>query len=139
MNRRVRTLASVGIEDERDTPAANLAYGKKRALELAIAVSQEPSVLLLDEPTAGMGAEDVEQTIALIREIARARTVVLVEHNLRVVEHLCDRVTVLARGKVLAEGSYDEVRADERVIEAYLGRGEALKPCWYSRRACVLR
>lgn len=116
-----RTLASVGIEDECDTPAANLAYGKKRALELAIAVSQEPSVLLLDEPTSGMGAEDVERTIALIREIARARTVVLVEHNLRVVEHLCDRVTVLARGKVLAEGRYDEVRADERVIEAYLG------------------
>ena len=98
-----------------------LAYGKKRALELAIAVTQEPSVLLLDEPTAGMGAEDIERTIALIREIARARTVVLVEHNLRVVEHLCDRVTVLARGKVLAEGRYDEVRADERVIEAYLG------------------
>ncbi len=114
-------LASVGIEDDSDTPAANLAYGKKRALELAIAVSQEPAVLLLDEPTAGMGAEDVERTIALIREIARARTVVLVEHNLRVVEHLCDRVTVLARGKVLAEGRYDEVRADERVIEAYLG------------------
>lgn len=116
-----RVLAAVGIESESDTPAANLAYGKKRALELAIAVSQEPSVLLLDEPTAGMGAEDVERTIALIREIARARTVVLVEHNLRVVEHLCDRVTVLARGKVLAEGRYDEVRADERVVEAYLG------------------
>ncbi|HUN29048.1 MAG TPA: ABC transporter ATP-binding protein [Alphaproteobacteria bacterium] len=116
-----RALAAVGIDGERDTAAANLAYGKKRALELAIAVSQEPSVLLLDEPTAGMGTEDVERTIALIREIARARTVVLVEHNLRVVEHLCDRVTVLARGKVLAEGSYEEVRADERVVEAYLG------------------
>lgn len=116
-----RALASVGIEGDGATPAANLAYGKKRALELAIAIAQEPNVLLLDEPTAGMGAEDVEKTIALIGEIARARTVVLVEHNLRVVEHLCDRVTVLARGKVLAEGSYDEVRADERVIEAYLG------------------
>jgi branched-chain amino acid transport system ATP-binding protein len=116
-----RMLAAVGIEGESETPAANLAYGKKRALELAIAVSQEPSVLLLDEPTAGMGAEDIERTIALIREIARARTVVLVEHNLRVVEHLCDQVTVLARGKVLAEGRYDEVRANERVIEAYLG------------------
>jgi len=117
----IDALAAVGIEDDRATPAANLAYGKKRALELAIAISQEPSVLLLDEPTAGMGAEDVEKTIALIARIAQSRTVVLVEHNLRVVEHLCDRVTVLARGKVLAEGSYDEVRADERVIEAYLG------------------
>ncbi|HTV92960.1 MAG TPA: ABC transporter ATP-binding protein [Verrucomicrobiae bacterium] len=114
-------LAAVGIEGDGATPAANLAYGKKRALELAIAIAQEPNVLLLDEPTAGMGAEDVEKTIALIAQIARSRTVVLVEHNLRVVEHLCDRVTVLARGKVLAEGSYDEVRADERVIEAYLG------------------
>jgi len=116
-----RALAAVGIEGDGATPAANLAYGKKRALELAIAIAQEPNVLLLDEPTAGMGAEDVEKTIALIAQIARSRTVVLVEHNLRVVEHLCDRVTVLARGKVLAEGSYDEVRADERVIEAYLG------------------
>jgi branched-chain amino acid transport system ATP-binding protein len=114
-------LAAVGIEGDRATPAANLAYGKKRALELAIAIAQEPKVLLLDEPTAGMGAEDIEKTIALIGSIARARTVVLVEHNLRAVEHLCDRVTVLARGKVLAEGSYDEVRGDERVIEAYLG------------------
>jgi len=116
-----RALAAVGIDGDGTTPAANLAYGKKRALELAIAIAQEPNVLLLDEPTAGMGVEDVEKTIALIAQIARSRTVVLVEHNLRVVEHLCDRVTVLARGKVLAEGSYDEVRADERVIEAYLG------------------
>jgi branched-chain amino acid transport system ATP-binding protein len=116
-----RALAAVGIEGDAATPAANLAYGKKRALELAIAIAQEPNVLLLDEPTAGMGAEDVEKTIALIAKIARSRTVVLVEHNLRVVEHLCDRVTVLARGKVLAEGSYSDVRADERVIEAYLG------------------
>jgi branched-chain amino acid transport system ATP-binding protein len=114
-------LAAVGIEGDGATPAANLAYGKKRALELAIAIAQEPDVLLLDEPTAGMGAEDVEKTIALIAKIAQSRTVVLVEHNLRVVEHLCDRVTVLARGKVLAEGSYSDVRADERVIEAYLG------------------
>jgi branched-chain amino acid transport system ATP-binding protein len=114
-------LAAVGIDGDRATPAANLAYGKKRALELAIAIAQEPKVLLLDEPTAGMGAEDIEKTIALIGSIARTRTVVLVEHNLRAVEHLCDRVTVLARGKVLAEGSYDEVRGDERVIEAYLG------------------
>ncbi len=114
-------LAAVGIESDRDTLAANLAYGKKRALELAIAIAADPSVLLLDEPTAGMGGEDVEKTVALIGTIARGRTVVLVEHNLRVVEHLCDKVTVLARGKRLAEGTYDEVRADERVIEAYLG------------------
>jgi branched-chain amino acid transport system ATP-binding protein len=114
-------LAAVGIDDDCNTKAANLAYGKKRALELAIAIAQDPAVLLLDEPTAGMGSEDVEKTVALIGTIARGRTVILVEHNLRVVEHLCDKVTVLARGKLLAEGTYDEVRADERVVEAYLG------------------
>jgi branched-chain amino acid transport system ATP-binding protein len=114
-------LDAVRLDDERNTIAANLAYGKKRALELAIAISQEPKVLLLDEPTSGMGAEDVERMIALVSRIADGRTIVLVEHNLRVVEHLCDRVTVLQRGTVLTEGSYDEVRSDERVIDAYLG------------------
>jgi branched-chain amino acid transport system ATP-binding protein len=114
-------LAAVWLDDERNTVAANLAYGKKRALELAIAISQEPKVLLLDEPTSGMGAEDVERMISLVGRIAEGRTIVLVEHNLRVVEHLCDRVTVLQRGTVLTEGSYDEVRSDERVIDAYLG------------------
>lgn len=117
-------LGTVGLESDSGTTAANLAYGKKRALELAIAISQDPTVLLLDEPTAGMGAEDIAPTIELIRRVAQGRTVVLVEHNLRVVEHLCDRVSVLERGKLLTEGDYAQVRADPRVIEAYLGAGK---------------
>jgi branched-chain amino acid transport system ATP-binding protein len=101
----------------------NLPYGRKRSLELAIALSQEPRVLLLDEPTAGIGLGDIDATVALVRRIARGRTVVLVEHNLQVVHHLADRVTVMQRGKVLVEGTYDVVRADARVVTAYLGGG----------------
>jgi len=116
-------LRIAGLDSERDRLAADLPYGKKRALELAIAIAQEPRVLLLDEPTAGMGAEDIGPTIELIRRLAQGRTIVLVEHNLRVVEHLCDRVSVLERGRVLTEGDYAAVRADARVVEAYLGGG----------------
>ena len=116
-------LRTAGLEEWRDTVAANLPYGRKRALELAIAIAQDPKVLLLDEPTSGMGAEDIGPTIELIGRVAAGRTVVLVEHNLRVVEHLCDRVSVLERGKLLTEGTYNEVRADQRVIDAYLGGG----------------
>ena len=116
-------LDQVGLDDERTRIAANLPYGKKRSLELAIALSQEPKVLLLDEPTAGMGVEDIDRTVDLIKKIAPGRTIVLVEHNLRVVADLCDRVTVMQRGKVLVEGTYDEVRNDQRVVTAYLGGG----------------
>jgi branched-chain amino acid transport system ATP-binding protein len=116
-------LASVGLEGDRERVAGTLPYGAKRSLELAIALAQNPRVLLLDEPTAGMGLEDIESTIALIRRAAAGRTVVLVEHNLRVVADLCERITVMQRGRVLTEGTYDEVRADERVIAAYLGGG----------------
>jgi branched-chain amino acid transport system ATP-binding protein len=116
-------LASVGLDGERANLAVNLPYGQKRSLELAIALSQDPRVLLLDEPTAGMGVEDIDRTVELVRRIAPGRTIVLVEHNLRVVADLCDRVTVMQRGKVLVEGTYDEVRADARVVSAYLGGG----------------
>jgi branched-chain amino acid transport system ATP-binding protein len=116
-------LASVGLDGERANLAVNLPYGQKRSLELAIALSQDPRVLLLDEPTAGMGVEDIDRTVELVRRIAPGRTIVLVEHNLRVVADLCDRVTVMQRGKVLVEGTYDEVRADPRVVSAYLGGG----------------
>ena len=118
-------LDAVGLDGERDGLAVNLPYGKKRSLELAIALSQDPKVLLLDEPTAGMGVEDIDRTVGLVRRIAPGRTIVLVEHNLRVVADLCDRVTVMQRGRVLVEGTYDEVRADERVVSAYLGGGHA--------------
>ena len=116
-------LASVGLDGDRERIAGTLPYGAKRSLELAIALAQNPRVLLLDEPTAGMGLEDVESTIALIRRAAAGRTVVLVEHNLRVVADLCERITVMQRGRVLTEGTYDEVRVDDRVIAAYLGGG----------------
>jgi branched-chain amino acid transport system ATP-binding protein len=116
-------LAAVGLDDQRNTLATYLPYGKKRSLELAIALSQDPRVLLLDEPTAGMGVEDIDRTVELIGRIAAGRTVVLVEHNLKVVSTLADRVTVLQRGRVLVEGTYDEVRNDARVVTAYLGGG----------------
>jgi branched-chain amino acid transport system ATP-binding protein len=114
-------LAQVGLMSLADRPVGLLAYGQKRALELALVLALDPRVMLLDEPTAGMGIGDVDRTIELVRRIAAGRTVVFVDHNMHVVGSLADRVTVLQQGKVLAEGAYDEVRGDERVITAYLG------------------
>ncbi len=116
-------LAEVGLSEWAATPAAELPYGRKRALELATTLALNPRVLLLDEPMAGMGAEDIAQAAQLIRRAARGRTVLMVEHNLSVVADLCDRITVLARGEVLAEGDYAEVSRNPRVVEAYLGQG----------------
>ncbi len=116
-------LVDVGLDAERDLLAIQLSYGRKRALELAISLAQEPTVLLLDEPTAGMGVEDVGRIAALIGRVRTNRTIVLVEHNLSVVADLSDRITVLQRGSVLVEGTYGEVRTDARVIDAYLGGG----------------
>lgn len=118
-------LDMVGLADLAAVPAEALAYGRKRALELAIALALEPKVLLLDEPTAGMGLEDVDRTVDLIARVRQGRTVVLVEHNMSVVGRLADTVTVLQAGRVLVEGSYEQVRADERVITAYLGAADA--------------
>ncbi len=120
-DRAAELLDEVGLADLADAEAHTLAYGQKRALELALALALDPKVLLLDEPTAGMGVEDVDRTVELVRRIRPGRTVVLVEHNMSVVAGLADRVTVLQRGEVLVEGTYDEVRADHRVIDAYLG------------------
>jgi branched-chain amino acid transport system ATP-binding protein len=120
-------LDQVGLAGHGDVPAGSLSYGRKRALELALAMALDPKVLLLDEPTSGMGVEDVERTIELIRKIRAGRTVVLVEHNMNVVASLADRVTVLQHGKVLVEGSYVEVRRDPRVIAAYLGDSHAAR------------
>jgi branched-chain amino acid transport system ATP-binding protein len=114
-------LADVDLQDLADVPAGELPYGRKRALELATTLALEPEVLLLDEPTAGMGHEDVGRVAELIRRVARGRTVLMVEHNLSVVADLCDTITVLARGSVLAEGSYAAVSADPAVREAYMG------------------
>jgi branched-chain amino acid transport system ATP-binding protein len=114
-------LAQVGLTAQAALLAAQLSYGHKRALELGISIAQDPQVLLLDEPTAGMGREDIGRVTELIRSVAAGRTVVLVEHNLSVVSELCDRITVLQRGTILVEGDYAAVRGDQRVIDAYLG------------------
>jgi branched-chain amino acid transport system ATP-binding protein len=114
-------LEQVGLADLASVRAGALSYGRKRALELALALALDPQVLLLDEPTAGMGLEDVERTVDLVRRVAHGRTVVFVDHNMHVVGSLADRVTVLQAGRVLAEGSYDEVRRDPEVVTAYLG------------------
>jgi histidinol-phosphate/aromatic aminotransferase/cobyric acid decarboxylase-like protein len=116
-----RLLDEVGLDDLRDRKAAELPYGRRRALELATTLALEPELLLLDEPMAGMGHEDVERTSALIRRVAKDRTVLMVEHNLSVVADLSDRITVLARGEILAEGDYGQVSQDPAVIEAYMG------------------
>jgi branched-chain amino acid transport system ATP-binding protein len=114
-------LDAVGLAGFRDVPAVELAYGRKRALEIATTLALEPEVMLLDEPMAGMGHEDIERTAQLIRRVAANRTVVMVEHNMKVVANLSDRITVLQQGEVLAEGPYAEVSRDPRVIQAYMG------------------
>jgi len=117
----MQLIDQVGLVAFANHRAATMPYGRKRALEIATTLAMEPAVMLLDEPTAGMGHEDIERIAEVIRKAATGRTVLMVEHNLRVVSELSDRVTVLARGQVLTEGSYAEVANDPRVKEAYLG------------------
>ena len=107
------------------TLTADLPYGRKRALEIATTLAMAPQLMLLDEPTQGMGHEDVHRVMELIRKVAQGRTVLMVEHNMRVVAGLCDRITVLQRGAVLAEGSYAEVSQNPQVMEAYMGSASA--------------
>jgi branched-chain amino acid transport system ATP-binding protein len=102
-----------------------LPYGSKRALEIATTLALEPDLLLLDEPTAGMGHEDVDRVTRLIQDVARGRTVLMVEHNMNVVAGISDTITVLQRGAILAEGPYAQVSADPAVIEAYMGTEHA--------------
>ena len=118
-------LHDVGLDGYEDTVAALLSYGRKRALEIATTLALSPTMLLLDEPTAGMAHEDVDRVVALIRRIRTGRTILMVEHNLSVVEGLCDRITVLARGQILAEGDYASVSKNPDVIAAYLGSPDA--------------
>ncbi|MBX9908776.1 MAG: ABC transporter ATP-binding protein [Beijerinckiaceae bacterium] len=119
----LRLVDAVGLSAFADLPAVELSYGRKRALEIATTLALDPEMMLLDEPMAGMGREDVERIEALIRKVAVNRTILMVEHNLSVVASLSDRITVLARGQVLAEGDYAQVSKDPRVIEAYIGSG----------------
>ena len=119
-------LEAVGLAGlQAASTAAELPYGRKRALEIATTLALEPKLMLLDEPTAGMGHEDVGRVAELIRKVAHDRTVLMVEHNLSVVADLSDVITVLQRGRILAEGSYDEVSGNPEVREAYMGTGHA--------------
>jgi branched-chain amino acid transport system ATP-binding protein len=120
-DRAMELIDAVGLRAYAHLPAVELSYGRKRALEIATTLALDPAMLLLDEPMAGMGHEDIGRISDLIRRIAHNRTVLMVEHNLNVVSDLCDRVTVLARGEILSDGSYDKVSQDPRVREAYMG------------------
>ncbi|MDJ0388222.1 ABC transporter ATP-binding protein [Roseomonas sp. E05] len=119
-------LEDVGLGSHSHLLAGELPYGRKRALEIATTLALDPVMLLLDEPTAGMAHEDVDRVVALVRRVAQGRTVLMVEHNLRVVEGLCDTITVLTRGRVLAEGDYASVSRNPEVVAAYLGTDPAM-------------
>jgi branched-chain amino acid transport system ATP-binding protein len=114
-------LESVDLASFASTQTVELPYGRKRALEIATTLALDPELMLLDEPTQGMGHEDVGRVVELIRKVAANRTVLMVEHNMNVVANLSDTITVLARGAVLAEGPYEEVSKNHRVLEAYVG------------------
>ncbi|MBY0337492.1 MAG: ABC transporter ATP-binding protein [Acetobacteraceae bacterium] len=118
-------LEDVGLTEYAKLPAGQLPYGRKRALEIATTLAMNPTMMLLDEPTAGMTHEDVDRIVTLVRRVAAGRTVLLVEHNLKVVEGLCDTITVLTRGQVLAEGDYGTVSRNPEVQAAYLGTDPA--------------
>ncbi len=120
-DRAVELLESVDLGAYIDTQTVELPYGRKRALEIATTLALEPELMLLDEPTQGMGHEDVGLVVELIRKVSAGRTILMVEHNLSVVETLSNVITVLQRGQILAEGTYDVVSKDPRVLEAYVG------------------
>ena len=124
-DRALDLIEAVGLQAFADTVAVELPYGRKRALEIATTLALDPEMMLLDEPTAGMGHEDVDRIAALIKKVSANRTVLMVEHNLSVVANLSNTITVLARGEVLAEGDYATVSKNPQVIEAYMGSGHA--------------
>jgi len=113
-------LGTVDLASKKDERACNLSHGEQRHLEIGIALATDPVLLLLDEPTAGMSPEDTERTIQLIQSIAKGRTIVLVEHKMKVIMKISDRITVLHYGSIIAEGKPDEIQANERVQEVYL-------------------
>jgi branched-chain amino acid transport system ATP-binding protein len=123
--RALELLDAVGLAGFAEEEAAALSYGRKRALEIATTLALAPEMLLLDEPMSGLGQEDIGRISALIRDAAKDRTVLMVEHNLPVVADLSQRITVLTGGQILAEGDYAEISADPRVVEAYMGTGDA--------------
>ncbi len=117
-------LAEVDLQDFAQELTVNLPYGRKRALELATTMALEPELMLLDEPTQGMGHEDVHRVTELIKKVSAGRTILMVEHNMNVVASIADRITVLQRGAIIADGPYAEVSANPLVIEAYMGTAD---------------
>lgn len=124
-SRAMELLDSVGLTEFAGEITGELAYGRKRALEIATTLALEPELMLLDEPTQGMGVEDVDKITALVKKVSADRTILMVEHNLKVVATLADRITVLQRGAILAEGPYAEVSQNPQVLEAYMGSAHA--------------
>jgi branched-chain amino acid transport system ATP-binding protein len=119
-------LREVDLQDFAEELTVNLPYGRKRALELATTMALEPDLMLLDEPTQGMGHEDVHRVTELIRKVSEGRTILMVEHNMNVVSSIANRITVLQRGAIIADGPYAEVSANPLVIEAYMGSTDAV-------------
>ena len=122
--RAMELLAEVGLANAAGLTAGSLSYGRKRALEIATTLALEPELMLLDEPTQGMGAEDVDMVTDLIKKVAANRTILMVEHNMGVVGKIADTITVLQFGQVIAEGEYDVVSRDPQVLEAYMGSAD---------------
>lgn len=122
--RALELLAEVGLQDQANAQTVNLPYGQKRALEIATTLAMEPELMLLDEPTQGMGHEDVHRVAELIKRVSAGRTILMVEHNMNVVATIADTITVLQRGAVLAEGPYAAVSSNPLVMEAYMGTTE---------------
>ncbi len=121
----MQLLQAVDLGSFAATPAVELPYGRKRALEIATTLAMDPQLMLLDEPTQGMGYEDVDRVTALIKQAAANRTVLMVEHNMRVVSKIADTITVLQHGQVIASGSYAQVSCNPQVMEAYMGSADA--------------
>ena len=120
-DRAMQLLGEVGLQELAGEVTVNLPYGRKRALEIATTLAMEPELMLLDEPTQGMGHEDVDRVTQLIKKVSAGRTILMVEHNMKVIATIADRITVLQRGAVLAEGPYEEVSKNPQVMEAYMG------------------
>ena len=125
--RAMQLLAEVGLEEFAESITVDLPYGRKRALEIATTLAMEPELMLLDEPTQGMGHEDVKRVTALIKKVSQGRTILMVEHNMNVVADICDRISVLQRGAILAEGDYQSVSQNPQVLEAYMGSANVLE------------
>ncbi|MFZ6655049.1 ABC transporter ATP-binding protein [Undibacterium sp. TJN19] len=123
--RAMELLAEVDLTSFADTVTVDLPYGRKRALEIATTLAMEPEMMLLDEPTQGMGHEDVHRVTELIKKVSAGRTILMVEHNMNVVSGICDKISVLQRGAMLAEGTYKEVSTNPKVMEAYMGSTSA--------------